>query len=43
MSDTNRAAQPLKLASGLKFRIEEVDELSNLCKENKGANQLIDR
>ena len=39
-SDTNRAVQPLKMARGLKFRIYEVEELYNLCSENKGADQL---
>ena len=28
------------MARGLKFRIKEVEELYNLCSENKGADQL---
>ena len=39
-SDTNRAVQPLKMASGLKFRILKVEGLHYLCSENKGADQL---
>ena len=38
-SDTNRAVQPQKMAGGLKFRIEEVEGLYYLCRENKGADQ----
>ena len=40
MSDTNRAVQPLKMASCLKFRILKVEGLHYLCSENKGADQL---
>ena len=40
VSDTNWAVQPLKIASGLKFRIWEVERLYYLCNENKGADQL---
>ena len=36
----NRAVQPQKMARGLKFRIEEVEELYYPCSENKGADQL---
>ena len=39
-SATNRAAQPQKIASGLKFRIWKVEGLYYLCGENKGADQL---
>ena len=39
-SDTNRAVQPDKMATSLKFRIYEVEELCYLCSENKGADQL---
>ena len=40
MSDTNRAAQPQKMARGLKFRIQIEEELHYPCDENKGADQL---
>ena len=40
VSDTNRAVQYLKMARGLKFRIEKVEGLYYLCSENKGADQL---
>ena len=39
-SDTNWAVQPLRMARGLKFQIEEVEELYLLCSEIKGADQL---
>ena len=39
-SDTNRAAQPQKIARGLKFRIKVVEGLYYTCSENKGADQL---
>ena len=39
-SDTNRVAQPQKIARGLKFRIKKVEGLYYLCGENKGAGQL---
>ena len=39
-SDTNRAAQPQKIARDLKFRILKVEGLYYLCGENKGADQL---
>ena len=39
-SDTNRAAQPQKIAKALKFRVKEVEELYNPCCGNKGADQL---
>ena len=39
-SDTNRAVQSHKMARALKFRIQEVEGLYNLCSENKGADQL---
>ena len=39
-SDTNRAVQPQKMASGLKFRIYEIEGLYYPCSENKGADQL---
>ena len=38
-SDTNRTVQPLEMANGLKFRINEVG-LSYLCSENKCTDQL---
>ena len=38
-SDTNLAAQPQKLARGLKFQIYEVEGLCYLCSENKGSDQ----
>ena len=38
-SDTNWVEQPQKIATGLKFRVEEVVELFYLCSENKGADQ----
>ena len=40
-SDTNRAVQPQKMARGLKFRIDVVEEVYYPCSENKGADQLI--
>ena len=39
-SDTNQAVQLQKIATGLKFQIEEVEGLHYLCSENKGADQL---
>ena len=39
-SDTNRAVQPQKMASGLKFRIKVVEGLYYPYSENKGADQL---
>ena len=39
-SDTNRSVQPQKMATSLKFWIEEEEELNYLCSENKGADQL---
>ena len=39
-SDTNRVAQPQKIARGLKFRIKKVEGLYYLCGENKGAGEL---
>ena len=39
-SDTNRAIQSLKMATCLKFRIEEEEGLYYPCSENKGADQL---
>ena len=38
--DTNRAVQPQKIVRGLKFRIQEVKGLNNLCIEHRGADQL---
>ena len=35
-SDTNRAVQPQKNATGLKFRID----CTEICSESKGADQL---
>ena len=32
-SDTNRAGQPQKMASGLKFQFQEVEGLYYLCRE----------
>ena len=37
---TNQSVQPHKMASGLKFRIYEVEGLYYLCSKNKGADQL---
>ena len=39
-SNTNRVAQPQKIARGLKFRIEKVGGLYYLCGQNKGAGEL---
>ena len=39
-SDTNQAVQLQKMATGLKFRIKEVEGLYYLCSKNKGADQL---
>ena len=39
-SDTNRAAQLLKMARDLKFRVYEEEVLYYLCSKNKGADQL---
>ena len=40
-SYTNQAAQPHRIARGLKFPIEGVvEKLYYLCNENKGADQL---
>ena len=39
-SDTNRAVQSHKMATGLKFRIKELEGLYYLCSESKGADQL---
>ena len=39
-SDINQAVQPQKVVRGLKFRIEEVEELYYLCSENKDVDQL---
>ena len=39
-SDTNRAVQPHKMASGLEIWIEEVGGLYYPCSENKGADQV---
>ena len=39
-SDTNWVVQPLKMASGLKFRILEIEGLYYRCRENKDADQL---
>ena len=38
--DTNLAAQPQKMAGGLKFRIQKVEGYYYPCSENKGADQL---
>ena len=35
-----RAVQLLEMARGLKFRIQEVEELYYPCSENEGADQL---
>ena len=40
MSDTNRAVKPQKMVRGLKFRIEKVEGLYDLCSENKGTDKL---
>ena len=40
-SDTNRAVRPQKMARGLKFRIQKVENLYYLCSENEGADQLL--
>ena len=39
-SDTNRAAQPQKIARDLKFRIKEEEVLLYPCTENKGADKV---
>ena len=39
-SDTNWAVQPPIMARSLKLRIQKVEELHHLCRENKGADQL---
>ena len=39
-SHTNQAVQSLKMARGLKFRIQKVKDLYYQCSENKGADQL---
>ena len=39
--DTNRAVEPQKMATGLKFGIEEVEGLFYFCSKNKGADQLF--
>ena len=39
-SDTNQAVQLQKMARDLKFWIQKVEELYDLCSENKGADQL---
>ena len=39
-TDTNRAVQLQKIASGLKFGIYNVEGSYYLCSENKGANKL---
>ena len=39
-SDTNLAVQPLEMARGLKFLMNEVEGLYYPSSENKGANQL---
>ena len=39
-SDINQAAQPPKIARGMKFRIYEEEVLSCVCSENKGAGPL---
>ena len=39
-SDANQVVQPQKMARGLKFRIQEVEELCYPCSENKCADQL---
>ena len=39
-SDTNQAVQPLEMATGLKFCIQEVEVLYYPSSENKGADQL---
>ena len=38
-SDINRAVQPQKMSSGMKFWIKEVEGLNYLCREHKGADQ----
>ena len=38
--DTNQAVQLQKMASGLKFRIQEEEGLYYLCSKSKGADQL---
>ena len=40
-SYTNQAVQLQKMARGLKFRIEIVEELYYLCSENKGSDQSL--
>ena len=40
-SDTNQAVQLQKMARGLEFRIFKIEGLYYLCRENKGADQLV--
>ena len=40
-SNINWAMQPQNMARDLKFRIQEVDGLCHLFRENKGADQLF--
>ena len=40
MSKINRAVQPQTMASGLKFRIKEVEGWYYPCMESKGADQM---
>ena len=37
---SEQAAQPQKMARGMKFQIKKVTGLYYLCSENKGADQL---
>ena len=39
-SDTNQVVELQKMARGLKFRIQKVEGLYYLSRENKGADQL---
>ena len=39
-SDTNRAVRLQNMVGGLKFQIEEVERLYDICSENKGADHL---
>ena len=39
-SDTNRTVQIQKIVKDLKYRIQEVEGLYHLCRENKGTGQL---
>ena len=39
-SDTNQAAQPLKMSRGLEFQVKEEEGFYYLCSKNIGADLL---